>query len=132
MEEILQKLRIISQAVAQGKRERKHPLPDWNLWKYPIHQMRGSIAHAPTATRRTDGATLAGISYNPVLAANIAVHSKKASRQNTAIKKRAQFSFNKPGNHTPALPLPGKEGLEMPRRNLIQNAFLGIALAIRG
>jgi hypothetical protein len=48
-------------------------------------------------------------------AADVAMNPHKTSGQNTAIKKRTQFAFHKPGNHSPTLLLPNRKGLRASR-----------------
>jgi hypothetical protein len=40
---------VVCKAVAQFKRQRKHPLPDWNGWKHSIYKMRRRIGHPAAA-----------------------------------------------------------------------------------
>ena len=60
----------------------------------------------------------------------IAVNPHKTSRQNTAIKKRTQFAFHKPGNHPPALLLPGQKGLDVFSHHMVKNALFRAARVI--
>jgi hypothetical protein len=50
--------------------------------------------------------------------------------QNTAIKKRTQVLFHKPGNHTPALLLPRQKGLEVFSHCAVENALFRVARLI--
>jgi hypothetical protein len=70
------------------------------------------------------------IRNSEVLATDIAVNPNKTSGQNTAIKKRAQFSFHKLGNYTPALLLPVQKGLDVFGHHLIKNGLFRMARAI--
>jgi hypothetical protein len=51
------------------------------------------------------------------------VNPQKTSGQNTAIKKSAQLALHKPGNHTPALLLPGQKGLNVSGYHTVKNAL---------
>ena len=72
----------------------------------------------------------AGVRNNAVHAAGIAVNPHKTARQNSAIKKRAQFPFHEPGNDTAAFLLPLQKGLEVAGDYAIKNAFLRTARSI--
>jgi hypothetical protein len=82
------------------KRNRQHPLSHRHFGKYMVHEMGGRIGHAPAATRRTRASAFTGKRQDAVHAAGIAVNPHKTSCQNTAVEKRTQFSYHKPGNHT--------------------------------
>jgi hypothetical protein len=71
--------------------------------------------------------TATGIRNNAVHAADVAVNTDKTSSQNSAIKKRAQFAFHKPGNHTSAIMLPGQKGFVVFGHHMIKNALFRTA-----
>jgi hypothetical protein len=127
VENVPQEFRIASETVTQSEREWKHPLSNWDLWKYPIHQMRGCIGHAAAATGRTDRTALAGKCHNPVLAAFIAMHPKKTFGQNSTIQEWSQFTFYETRDGSTALMLPGQEGLKVLRDYTIKKVILRIA-----
>ena len=58
------------------------------------------------------------------------MNTHETSGQNTAIKKRAQFAFHKPGNHTSALLLPGQKGFDVFGHHMIKNALFRMARVI--
>ena len=122
--------RIVGKTIAKREGNGQHPLPHRNFGKYMVHEMRRRISHAPAAARRTKAPMLAGIRNDAVHAADIAVNPHKTSRQNSAIKKRAQFAFHKPGNHTSALLLPRQKGFDVFGNHMIQNALFRTARVI--
>ncbi len=109
---------------------RQHPLPHRDFGKYMVHEMGCRVGHAPASTRRTKASMLARIRDDAIHAAGVAVNPHKTSGQNSAIKKRAQFAFHKPGNHTSALLLPGQKGFDVFGYQMIENALFRMARVI--
>ena len=97
-----------------------------------VNEMGRRIGHAPTSTRWTKASVLTRIRNDAVHAADIAVNPHKTSRQNPAIKKRAQLAFNKMRNRTFSFPLPGQKGLQMLGDNPIKGIIFGIPGTISG
>ena len=95
-----------------------------------VDEMNRRIGHAPTATRRAERPGFARERDDAIHAAFTAVNPHKTSRQNTAIKKRAQVAFYKPGNHTFALLLLGQKRLDVFGHPMIKNAPLRTARLI--
>ena len=78
-----------------------------------VHEMGRRIGHTPAPARRTKTSMLTRIRNDAVHAADVAVNPHETSRQNTALKKRAQLAFHEQGNHTSMLLLPGQKGLDV-------------------
>ena len=121
---------VVSEAVAKGKGDRQHPLPDRRLWKDPVHEVSGGIGHVASCAGRTEPSAFAGEGDDPVQAAGVAVNPKETSCQNTAIKERAQFALHETGDQAAALALPGQKGVEMSGHNAVEDAFFRPAGAI--
>jgi hypothetical protein len=122
--------RIVGETVAEGEGNRQHPLPHRDFGEYVVDEMSRRLSHAPPAARRTKGAAFARIRDDAVHTADIAVNPHKTLGQNTAIKKRAQLAFHKPGNYPAALPLPDKKGLGVLGYHMIKNALFRAAREI--
>ena len=60
------------------------------------------------------------------------MNPQKAAGQDTAIKKRAQLPFHKPGYVAVAQPLPPEEILQLRGKNAIENALRGIPGTVIG
>ena len=73
---------------------------------------------------------LTRIRNDAVHAADVAVNPHETSRQNTALKKRAQLAFHEQGNHTSALLLPDQKGFDVFGHHMIKNALFRMARVI--
>ena len=102
---------VIGKSIAQGERERKHPLPDGNFRQYAIHKMRGRIGHPAPPARRAEAPPFAGKRHDTVVSTGIAMDAQEATRQDPAVQKRAQLAFDEPGHRAFAAALSCQEGL---------------------
>jgi len=92
--------------------------------------MRRGVGHPATAAGRTYRSPLAGKCNNTVMAANVAVHSKKTVGQHAAIQKVAKLPLHKTRNGPVPLRLQRKERFEIPGNYFIKRIVLGISRLI--
>ena len=124
--------RIERQQVAQLPRKRQHPLPNRNLGKYVVDQVRGRFCHPPPATRRAEAATFAGKWNQQVGAAAEAVDAAESRAEHPAGESAAQVPLY-PGRQAPrrgVLLDPHHEGLQMIEQHLVQSAALRLSTTI--
>ena len=53
---------LVTQAVGQAQ----HPLPDWNIGKHVVHQMRGALGHSAATATRAKAAPFAREGYQTI------------------------------------------------------------------
>jgi hypothetical protein len=98
-----------------------------------VDEVGRSVGHAPSATRRAEGPPLATKSQETIVAARVAVQSKKAVGQDPAVQVGAYFALNESSDWH-ALPTRlGEEGLDVLSYNLVeQRLFRMVTLVLDG
>ena len=124
-------LRVIGQPVAKRVGQGEHPLPDGNAGNNAVHQVRGRIRHASAAAGRADRSAMTRKRQELLLAADLALQAKEATRRNPAFEERPHLALDKARDVAAALPLRGQEGFQICGHDPVEHRLLGLAWTIR-
>ena len=122
--------RVVGEAVAEGERQREHPLADRDLGQHAVHQVRGRVGHAPAAAGRAEAAALAGEGDDAVEAAVVAVHAHEAVGEDAAAEEAAELALDEARHRALARLRAGQEGLELALDDAVEDALLGAAAGV--
>ena len=138
---------VVSQPVAEGVRKREHPLPDRDMWKDAVDQVRRCLrhylmaapyracirsAHAASTATTADTSLFARVRQKAVQSAVIAVETNKTPHEYATVDKRTKFALDERRHMLVPLALSGEERFQMSGDNFIERALFGIAGPVSG
>ena len=113
---------VVGQPIAQPEWERQHPLAHRQAAEHAVDKVRGELAHAPAAARRTD-APLARKCDEHLSRTAVAPEARKAARHHAAGQELAQLALHEPRQALAAAAQArlGQKGFEMLAHHLVQD-----------
>jgi hypothetical protein len=75
------------EAIAQGKGQGEHPLPDGYPRHDAVHQVRRGVGHAASPARGTEAAPFARERHQTLAGGSVAAHAHEAVREDPAREK---------------------------------------------
>ena len=123
---------VPSAAVSERIRKREHPLPDRDLGQHPVDEMGCGVAHAPSATGRTEAAALTREGHEPVVAAGVAVDTEEAVGEHAALEIGADLALDEAGDGGAPRSHSGEEGDELRADDFVKEGLLGLVSDVVG
>jgi hypothetical protein len=81
----LREIGVEGEAVTKTERQRQDPLANGDPGEDRVHEVGGGVGHPPSSAGRAEAASLAGERHQAIVAAVIAMDSKEAAGEDSAI-----------------------------------------------
>ena len=124
--------RVEGELVAHRHRHGKDPLADGHARQDAIDEVRGELAHAPPAARRTEPAATAAEGHHRRVPAALTLHAQQTVLEPATLEVRLELAPNE--RRPPTRPVrparPRQEGREVGRDGPVEHRLLGLAALV--